>query len=157
MLLKSKSAKFIFIFFVIGLFAYSIFIAYKYSQRQANINDGEYLGESGLEISAISGKIRTKDFFRQAMDETELNLLLADTGDYRVTYYKRENAFVVTLLTLPLRRTREKAEGFLKAELGVDERQLCRLKISVDVPYEVNPSFSGRNLGLGFCLDSEDL
>jgi len=157
MLLKSKFSKFVFIIFILGLFAYSIFVAYKYSRRQANISDGEYLGESGLEISALSGKIRTKDFSRQAIDETEINLLLADTSDYRVVYYKQENAFVITLLSLPLEQSRKKAGEFLKSELGVDERQLCRLKISVDVPYEVNPSFSGRNLGLGVCLDSEDL
>ncbi len=149
--------KFLVGFVIIILFFISIFAAFRDKKNGPSQTGGKKIIENSIKVSAISGTLEVNNFTDNVVRETADSLVLAETKDYIINYFKKDKAFVVLLLSEPLRNSREEAGKMLKKRLGIPEAQICRLNLSVVVPYDVSSKFSGRNLGLGFCLSSEEL
>lgn len=120
-------------------------------------------------VPAEGGSIETRDFLAGApsvpLSDTpqDIQYSLTPYGDYvpgepypehafDVQYNGLNAEFIVTLNQEPLRQVRDLAEQFLLSTLGITQSELCRLNVTVGVPYNVNPQFSSyQNLGLGSC------
>ncbi len=75
----------------------------------------------------------------------------ADTPSFNIRYEEKTQAFTVTLLAEPLGTTRLAAESFLIDRLGIEARDLCRIRYYLGVPNSVNSVYTGDNLGFSFC------
>jgi hypothetical protein len=70
-------------------------------------------------------------------------------------YFERDQAFMIGLGAEPLGEVRRRAEAALAASLGLEPAQLCTLRVTVGVPYDVNATYgSYENLGLPSCPGS---
>lgn len=72
-------------------------------------------------------------------------------NDFSIVFSEADQAFTVTLLAEPVGATRLAAEQYLLTQLGLPKEQACALRYHIGVPYWVNESFTGRNLGFSFC------
>ena len=70
---------------------------------------------------------------------------------YDIFYLEKHRSFTIVLLKEPLKETRLQAEQELMRKLGIDWIGMCRLRYHVGVPNDVNPIYSGTNLGFSFC------
>lgn len=74
-----------------------------------------------------------------------------DTG-YTVSYFVSDQAFMIGLGEEPLGEVRLRAEERLRTILGLTEKQMCELKITVGTTVYVNETYGAmENLGLSFC------
>lgn len=73
------------------------------------------------------------------------------TTKFSIVYSQEYGMFDVVLLEEPLGEVRTEAEEFLMSRLGLSASQLCSLRYNVGVPYWVNETFSGGNLGFTSC------
>ena len=70
---------------------------------------------------------------------------------YIIAYIDSTNYFNIALLQEPIGITREEAQQYIMAHLGITENQMCRLNYMISVPYWVNSQYAGKNLGFSFC------
>ena len=77
-----------------------------------------------------------------------------DVSPYNIVYSDVDGSFAVVLSREPLADTRLLMESELKGILNLSESEICELNIYVGTTFDVNPFFSGQNLGLSFCDDS---
>ncbi len=70
---------------------------------------------------------------------------------YLIQYIDATQYFSITLQHEPLSATRQQAERYLLAHLGISPGQMCKLKFNVDVPRWVDRTYASRNLGFSFC------
>lgn len=75
----------------------------------------------------------------------------ATNEPFSVYYDDTDQSFNVSLLTEPLKGTRQDAEQALRAMLGLEELDMCFLNYQVSVPRWVHETYSGNNLGFSFC------
>ncbi len=75
----------------------------------------------------------------------------ARTNFYEMSYYPKDDGFIITLLDSDVEKARSTAEqDFLKL-LNITEKQACTLKISIGVPYSVNKEYAGKDLKFQYC------
>ncbi len=79
-------------------------------------------------------------------DSTSTNTL-----PYVIEYIDTTQYFNIELLQEPIGVTRQQAEQYLMAHLGISQSQMCELNYMVSVPYSVNQFYSSRSLGFSFC------
>lgn len=70
---------------------------------------------------------------------------------FNVYYNDASQSFTIALTEEPLGQSRLAMEQFLRATLGLTERQLCGLNYYVGTTYMINTAYSDRNLGFSFC------
>lgn len=72
--------------------------------------------------------------------------------EFDVAFNQKTSEFIVTLNQEPLGHARIAAEAFLKSALGVTDKDLCALNVTITVPRTVNERFSAyANLGPSTC------
>lgn len=102
-------------------------------------------------IKGNKGEVRLKNFYDQVKEQVGDTMVLAETKDFNIVYFKRDETFSVTLLSQPVTNARDLAENeFLKA-LGIDIGQACQLRVIERIPYSVDANLSGKDYGLSFC------
>ena len=74
-----------------------------------------------------------------------------DIPEYSILYSQRDGSLTASLNSLPLSRARESLSNDILSILGITQEQACGLNIFVTVPYDVNKTLSGTNLGLSYC------
>lgn len=80
----------------------------------------------------------------------------ASNAPYSILY-GTDGSITISLLESPLQETRKDAEEALKTFFPLSNNTLCSLDVLVGVPYNVNTSYAGSNLGLSFCPGSVQL
>ena len=76
---------------------------------------------------------------------------------YEIYYYPERAFLLVSIQSEPVGVARELAEEDLLKILTVPRDELCKLNISVSVPWLVSERYGGRELGLSFCPGSVQL
>ncbi len=71
--------------------------------------------------------------------------------DFNIFYNSTDGSFTIALLKEPLGQVRIEAEQFLMTTLGITQDDMCRLNYYVGTTSNVNPLYSGQNLGFSFC------
>ena len=91
------------------------------------------------------------------------NYVLYNTNDdslslgYQIVYFSMDQSFVISLTESPWRDLRPQAEqAFLRA-LNISQSDACNLKVSVTIPYNVDPEYAGEDLGLSFCPNAKSI
>jgi hypothetical protein len=75
-----------------------------------------------------------------------------ENDQFDILYGANQSYFLITLLTEPLGAARLAAEASLRSTLQLPDAELCKLNLTVGVPYGVNHMYSTyQNLGLSFC------
>ncbi len=146
--------KILVVLIVVVLFSYSLL---KIFQGGGDVGQGSVPSGDTIEVPALSGTIKVKDFTENPLSQTVDILTLAETADYKIVYFKADQSFLINLFSQPLLEARDEAQKVFLEKLGIETAEACRLNITVAVPYDISPEFSGRNLGLGFCLQGEEL
>jgi hypothetical protein len=81
-----------------------------------------------------------------------------EKDQFDILYGENNSYFLITLLAEPLGDTRLSAQAALASMLNLSDSELCKLNITVGVPYSVNSVYSTySNLGLSFCSGSTEL
>ena len=70
---------------------------------------------------------------------------------YLIEYISATSYFNIEILQEPIGATRLAAEAYLAQHLGISQGSLCQLNYMVSVPYWVNQTYAGKNLGFSFC------
>jgi len=76
---------------------------------------------------------------------------------YLIEYIAATRYYNVELLSEPIGLTRQSAEQYLMAHLGIGKSQMCALNYMVSTPYWVNSTFAGTNLEFSFCPGATQL
>lgn len=74
-----------------------------------------------------------------------------DNPPYIILYIDSTQYFNIELLQQPIAGARTQAEQYLMGKLGISQSQMCQLKYDVAVPYSVDQTHTGTNLGFSFC------
>ena len=72
---------------------------------------------------------------------------------YSILFSERDGSFTISLDSIPLDVTRERASGDFLMMLDITEEEACKLNVQVGVTYYVDEALSGKDLGLSFCPD----
>jgi hypothetical protein len=102
-------------------------------------------------IQGNKGEVQLKNFYNQVKGQVGDTMVLAETQDFHVVYFKKDQTFLITLLSQPVSNARDLAENEFLKQLEVDIGQACSLKVTVRVPYSVDSDLSGKDYGLSFC------
>ncbi len=71
--------------------------------------------------------------------------------------YGTDSSISIGLLKEPLGQSRLAAEAELRKLIPLSDSELCTLKVTVEVPYQVSQLYPGQNLGLSFCPGATEL
>lgn len=107
------------------------------------------VGGSTIDTSYIQ---RVEEASRQVTDHGDYEV--AATDNYNIYYNSTDNYFVVSLLSTPLGWYRKQAQEKLLEVSQLSKEDLCKLNISVTVPYWVDENSVGIQYGLSFCPGS---
>lgn len=77
--------------------------------------------------------------------------------DFSITFNESNDSFAISLNREPISETRVAAEQFLLNTLALGEQELCTINSYIGVAVDINPFFSGQNLGFSFCPGSVSL
>jgi len=102
-------------------------------------------------------KVAVRDFTPDIQMQTESSQVIKTSDQFDLLYFPQDQAFLITLESLPLKTARGEGEKALLENLNIPESEACNLKIEVKVPDEIDPNLSGINLGLSFCPNSTQL
>lgn len=154
---------FIGLFIIIGGIFYAIF---GMRETEPGIDGGSLpLGNGAPPISAppssqdtISIKTRgtetisVKNFYKNAEEITEEgDVVIADTSDYILMYFPKDQGFIIRLNNPDVGRARAAAENAFLVFLDVTKDQACNIRVSVTVPLAINATYGGKDYGLSFC------
>ncbi len=111
-------------------------------------------GSTGAGVSTVDTTYiqRVEEKSRPTTDHGDYEV--AATDDYNIYYNSTGNYFVVSLLSTPLGWTRKLAQDKLLEVLELPKDNLCKLNITVTVPYWVDENSVGIEYGLSFCPGS---
>ena len=104
-----------------------------------------------INIQTPNGSIKVSDFTKNPISTTTDAVIIAQTTDYQILNYKIDKSFFITLLSQPLKQARANAEQALVSNLKITQDQACELNISVKTTKDIDPVYSGHELGLSFC------
>ncbi len=79
------------------------------------------------------------------------------TPPYQIVYYAPDDSYIISLYSTPVRDVRVSAEEEFLSIVSLSKKEACTLKVLVGATNDVSEKFSGRNLGLSFCMGSEGM
>jgi hypothetical protein len=77
-------------------------------------------------------------------------------AQYEITY-GTDSSIAIALVKEPLSEARLAAESRLRDLLRLSDEEMCKLQVTVGVPYSTAQLFAGKNLGLSFCPGATEL
>lgn len=104
-----------------------------------------------MTLETSRGPLSVNNFINDPVERVGNTVGISRASQFSIVYFESENAFAITLLSLPLSSARSTAEENLLQQLGIAAQDACALAISVSVPYTIDDDYSGRELGLSFC------
>lgn len=106
-----------------------------------------------LVIETNIGRVLTDNVYsHQLTNYPDNGVGFAHSHYYDMSYYPQDDGFIITLLDPDVQTANTLAEqDFLKI-LNITKIQACALKVSIGVPYNVNPDYAGKNFTFSYCL-----
>jgi hypothetical protein len=145
---NTKILKIVGVIAVIILLVYSVLVALRSKQEpviQQNTTN------SKLNISTPTGEVQVSNITQNPVEKSTDAVAIAETSDYEIIYYSKDQAFLITLLSQPAQQARDKAEDALLKHLDIGIGDACKLTVSLTVPFDVDPDLAGKDYGLSFC------
>jgi len=113
---------------------------------QLQTNTGQNITVPDLTAGKVGFPIGTHQFyFVTSNQETQ-----GDNAQFDIVYGS-DSSISIGLFKEPLGQARLAAEASLRKLIPLSDPELCTLKITVAVPYQVSQFYAGQNLGLSFC------
>lgn len=113
---------------------------------QPNIRGGKLL------INTASGPVVANNIYTQALANYPDNAVeFVHTTFYDMSYYPADDGFLITLLDSNVKLASQLAEQDFLKQLNITQTQACQLRVTMAVPYSVNPAYAGKILGLSYC------
>ncbi|PIZ98417.1 MAG: hypothetical protein COX77_04715 [Candidatus Komeilibacteria bacterium CG_4_10_14_0_2_um_filter_37_10] len=163
MSLPNNQTKIVFFTFVIipsiiliGIIVYLFFL----SRDNTITNEDIVIPRQGdrLLLNTEQGGVAIDNIYQLAgPDLPQKGTLFAENKNYSMSYYPFDQGFIINLLNPNLNFARQRAEEDLLKYLGISKEEVCRLKIMVNTTYSISKEYSGRNLGLSFCPNSQTI
>ncbi len=108
--------------------------------------------EDKMTLTTSQGDIETNNLYKNPVANLSNNgVAFKESLDYQMNFYPQDEGFIISILNPDIQKARNVAEADFLAALGITKDQACQLKVTLGVPYSVNPQASGRNYGLSFC------
>ncbi len=138
-----KIKKYILIIIIIIILILSIFFGYFLYKK----------GGGKIEIITNKEKIFINDVYKFSTSTplSQKGVEFQNTDDYSISYYPKNQEFLISILNPSLQKTRDEAETYFLEALDINKKEACLLKISLGVPFSINKMASGINYGLSFC------
>ena len=104
-----------------------------------------------MPVLGKAGDVNVRNVYKNPVEKTEEAIVISQKPGFKIIYFPKDEAFLITLAQTPISQSRALAEAELLANLGITKDQACELKVVITVPYEVDPAASGQNYPLSFC------
>ena len=105
-----------------------------------------------LTLDGVAGPVTIRNFYKTAVEIiTPDVVVVAHAPSYTIEYFSRDHSFGIVLLQKPLAAARQEAETAMREALAISRQTACLLRVSLGVPYSVEPAVAGTNFGLSFC------
>lgn len=109
-----------------------------------------------ISITTNEGEIKINDIYKNPTELLPNNdVVFKENKNYSLYYYPNDQSFTITILSKNLQTARDEAEKNFLKELNISEKDACKLKIFLGMPFFVNKQMSGKNFGLSFCPDGK--
>ena len=117
--------------------------------NQKDAKEKDFIAPTGEKITA-SGKIMD-NFFKKSIVNKRGDALITNTKDYQITYFSKEDQFLISILSSPFETNRKQAERQFLTDLNIDEKSACNINVIINTPNYANPNEAGTNYTLSFC------
>lgn len=97
------------------------------------------------------GEILVSNFYKYAVKTDENLVVIKEEPQYTIVHFPKDQGFIISLLSQPVKTSREIAEKRFLDALGITKEQTCMLRISLVIPRSVDYDLSGKNYHLSFC------
>jgi hypothetical protein len=106
-----------------------------------------------FQMGTSAGSVTVNNFYNDPtqVSQDRTSILIAQSSTYNITYYAPDSSFNIGILKGPVPEARTAAEAAFLTALGISKADACKLNVTIGVPYDVDPSYADRNLGLSFC------
>lgn len=133
---------------VIILLLYSLISAFGFGSKPASLTNNS---ESKIIIPTSSGSVVIPDVTKNPVEVSGDAVAVSETSNFHIVYNFSDKSFIITLLSLPLQKSRDAAEEEFLKKTSLSPGQACQISVSVTVPFNVDETASGKNYGLSFC------
>ena len=79
--------------------------------------------------------------------------LIVNAENYHITYFSKEDQFLISILASPFEEVRKVAEIDFIQTLGIDKETACKIGVIITTPSFANKDEAGKNYNLSFCED----
>ena len=105
-------------------------------------------------IRTPEGPVSVLDFRGHFVEIIGDTIFLEENNRFSIGFLKSANSFGIVLSGRPISVVRKEAEDKFLRDLGISEKDACKLKVSVRVPASVGVDDDDRSVGLSFCPSS---
>jgi hypothetical protein len=111
--------------------------------------------EDKLEIPTNKGTVNINNVYKNPVEQLSQNgVSFTQNSDYYMSFYPKNNGFLITLLNPDLEKARSEAENDFINKLGITKDQACSLNVSITIPNSVSTKYSGGIYNFSFCPGS---
>lgn len=102
-------------------------------------------------IPTPAGPVSVLDFRDHIAGRIGDTVFLEENNRFSIGFLKSDNSFGIVLSAKPVSVARQEAEEKFLRDLGVSEKDACKLKVTVRVPDQIDANANGDGAGLSFC------
>lgn len=109
---------------------------------------------SRFTIHTPEGPVSVLDFREHNAGTIGDTIFLEENNRFSIGFLKSDNSFGIVLSAKPVDVVREDAEDRFLRDVGISEKDACKLKVIVRVPASLGVTDADRSIGLSFCPNS---
>ncbi|MBU0732042.1 hypothetical protein KKC88_04140 [Patescibacteria group bacterium] len=142
---------------VIGLTIILIIASRNASSDDVVINFNEeipYTQDNKIAIDTGQGMVYINDLLKNPVRKAgQKSVVFLEKAEYTMSYYPlpEPGEFIISISFPNPNVVRPQMEKDFLEAVGISETDACKLKVSANVPYAVNPDTAGIDYGLSFC------
>ena len=109
-----------------------------------------------LSIATSKGVVVVRNFYSNPVEISpdKLSVLIERKPSHDIVFFVPDRSFSIAISKRPFSASRKLAERAFLKSLQINERDACKLKVTLGVPFSVDASRSGKDYGLSFCEGS---
>jgi hypothetical protein len=106
-----------------------------------------------INIGTTKGTVTMNNFYNNAvyLDQAEQAVVIQQSSTYSIIYNIPDSSFVITVSGVPFADARQAAEAAFLTTLGISQADACKLDVTINAPYNIDPNPMDQGLGLSFC------
>ena len=149
-----KIILFVFVLMTVGIIGYYFFAISRNSSLEEN---GESFSvpspsEPKFEIKTKEGKVTVNNIYQNPIKNlSQSGVRFLENESYIADFYPQDQGFLMVIENSDVQSARDMLEKDFLEVLGISEKEACKLKITLSVPFGVNEDLAGENYGLSFC------